>query len=72
MMLSEVFHKFLRLPGSKAIFTVRGGRVNRGAGYGLEIPVHANLFGHAKAVVWAQAKIDKLIKEHEQRLNRNK
>ena len=68
--LSEVFKKFLQLPGSKVTFTIQGRRVNRGAGYGLEIPVRASLSGHAKAVAWAKQKITSIFQEHDARVQR--
>ena len=71
-MFSESINKFLQLPGCQATFSVTGKRVNRGAGYGLEIPVKATISGHAKAVAWAKERINKLIEEQKQRVNHNK
>ena len=37
--ISKFVYKFLKLPNSKISWKVKGKRLNRGAGYGLEIPV---------------------------------
>lgn len=38
-----------------------GKRVNRGAGYGLEIPAQYQLIGVEKAVEWAEKNIRKVL-----------
>ena len=57
--LSQIMALFLRLPGSSILYKVTGKRVNRGAGYGLEIPVSYKFVGAEKAVDWAEEKIKK-------------
>ena len=37
--ISKFVYKFLKLPNSKLSCKVKGKGLNRGAGYGLEIPV---------------------------------
>ena len=37
--LSKIFHQFMKIPNCTIGCKVTGKRVNRGAGYGLEIPV---------------------------------
>ena len=37
--LSKIFHQFMKIPKCTIGCKVTGKRVNRGAGYGLEIPV---------------------------------
>ena len=61
---------FLSLPESKVSFVVKGERVNRGGGYGLEIPIRARLEGHIKAVAWAKVKIEKLYEAHNDRVKK--
>ena len=72
-MFSEVFSKFLKLPNSSISAKVTGCRINRGAGYDLEIPVDYTFSGHVKAIQWAEAKIAKMTaqleKEKEHCLN---
>lgn len=65
--LSAIFKRFLTLPGSQITFTVSGKRVNRGGGYGLEIPVLARLSGPTKGVDWAQKKVEAVFKDQEAR-----
>jgi len=52
---------FMRIPGCSILCKVTGKRVNRGAGYGLEIPVSYELVGAEKAVDWAEKKIKKIF-----------
>ena len=43
--LSKFFHQFLPLPNCTISYEVTGKRVNRGGGYGLEIPVKYTFLG---------------------------
>ena len=52
--LSEIFHQFMKIPNCTIGCKVTGKRVNRGAGYGLEIPVQYRFIGAEKAVEWAE------------------
>ena len=45
------------------IVRVTGKRVNRGAWYGLEIPVDYVFFSHGKAIKWLQNKFEVVEKE---------
>ena len=55
--LSRVMNCFLKIPGCSIACKVTGKRVNRGAGYGLEIPVTYELIGAEKAVDFAEKNI---------------
>ena len=55
--ISKFVYKFLKLPNSKLSCKVKGKRLNRGAGYGLEIPVIYTFNGHEKAIKWIKSKI---------------
>ena len=59
--ISKYVYKFLKLPNSKLSCKVKGKRLNRGAGYGLEIPV-IDSNGHEKAIEWIKSKIQEDIK----------
>ena len=61
--ISKVIFQFLSLPGSTASAQVTGGRVNRGAGDGLEIPIKMKLVGHKKSVEWINKKIKAIDNE---------
>ena len=52
--LSKIFHQFMKIPNCTISCKVTGKRVNRGAGYGLEIPVQYRFFGAKKAIEWAE------------------
>ena len=51
-------------------FHVTGKYVNRGAGYGLELPCIYRITGQEKAVFWLLHKIDSIMKKHEVIVNR--
>ena len=52
--LSKIFKIFLTLPNCAIKWKVTGKRLNRGAGYGLEIPVQYIFFGQERLLltVW--------------------
>ena len=52
--LSKILHQFKKIPNCTIGCKVTGKRVNRGAGYGLEIPVQYRFIGAEKAVEWAK------------------
>ena len=54
--LSKLFYQFLKIPNATMGCKVTGKRVNRGAGYGLEIPVQYRFNGAKKAVELAEKK----------------
>ena len=60
--ISTFVCKFLKLPNSKISCKVKGKRLNRGAGYGLEIPLIYTFNGHEKAIEWTKSKIQEDIK----------
>ena len=55
---------FLKLTGSHMEVEVTEKYVNRGAGYGLEIPCKYHVSGQEKAVAWVSNKVNLIIKEH--------
>ena len=56
-MFSEVFKKFRSLPYSSIKCKVVGKRINRGTGYGLEVPMDLSFYGDDRAIKWAQKHI---------------
>ena len=48
--LRKIFHQFMKIPNCTIGCKVTGKRVNRGAGYGLEIPVQYRFIGAEIAV----------------------
>ena len=54
---------FLTIPNSRIEVQVIGKRVNRGGGYGLEIPVIYRFVGPHKLVKWMEAKVSALKNE---------
>ena len=46
----KFLYKSLKLPNSKLSCKVKGMRLNRGAGYGLEIPLINTFNGHEKTI----------------------
>ena len=66
----QIVYKFLKLPNSKLSCKVKGKRLNRGAGYGLEIPVIYTFNGHEKAIEWIKSKIQEDIKLKQSMKNR--
>ena len=59
--LSKIFNIFLTLPNGSIKWKVTGKRLNRGAGYGLEIPVQYNFFGPEKTVDLAEKGVKNVI-----------
>ena len=51
----------MKIPNCTISYKVTGKRVNRGAGYGLEIPVQYRFIGAKKAVEWAEKSIQKVL-----------
>ena len=54
IMYSKVFNKFLNLPRTSIKGKVIGPRMNRGGGYGLEVPMEFRLHGDDRAIEWAK------------------
>ena len=63
--LCASFHRFLMLPNTTIRCTLLGPRVNRGTGYGLEVPVRYSFHGHQKAI----ALMEKVIKANKGKTN---
>ena len=59
--LSKIMNRFTKIPCCSLRCKVTGKRVNRGAGYGLEIPVVYKLIGPEKAVDWGDKNIKKIL-----------
>ena len=57
--ISKALSKFLTLPNCSITVTVTGKKVNRGGGYGLEIPTMYTVFGPYNAVEWIKKQIAK-------------
>ena len=55
--ICDQFWKFLSPPATLICARVLGKRVNRDAGYGLEIPVCFIFQDHVKAILWIKKKI---------------
>ena len=56
--ICDHFWKFLSLPKTSIRARVLGKRVNRSAGYGLEIPVCFISQGHVKGIAWIKKKVE--------------
>ena len=54
---------YLSLPRCTLSVEVTGKRINRGAGYGLEIPAKFHIDGPENAIRWIKTKIDKIEKK---------
>ena len=61
--ISKASSMFLTLPHTSIQTEVVGKRINRGGGYGLEIPVRYNFKGPSKGLKWLLKKIKKVEKE---------
>ena len=59
--LSKIFRQFMKIPNCTIGCKVTGKRVNRGAGYGLEIPVQYRFIGAKETVEWAEKNIKKVF-----------
>ena len=68
--ISMIVSMFLSLPGCTLSIEVTGKRVNRGAGYGLEIPANFHFYGPENAIVWIRSKITNIEKKLSQNVNR--
>ena len=51
------------MPNCSIRWKVLGKRVNRGGGFGLEIPVEYRLQGHAQAIEWCKKRINEKCKK---------
>ena len=55
--LRKFFYQFLSLPNCIISCEVTGKRVNRGGGYGIEIPVKYTFLGPNKAIEWIEKRV---------------
>ena len=68
--LSKIFHQFMKIPKCTIRCKLTWKRVNRGAGYGLEIPVQYRFIGAEKAVEWAKKNIKKVFENINKKVNK--
>ena len=68
--LRKIFHQFMKIPNCIIGCKVTGNRVNRGAGYGLEIHVHYRFIGVEKAVKWAERNIKEVFENIDKKVNK--
>ena len=64
-----VVSMYLSLPRCTLSVEVTGKRINRGAGYGLEIPAKFHFHGPENAIRWIKTKIDKIEKKFYNNIN---
>ena len=53
-----MFKKFISLPNHSIKVCVKGKRIKRGVGHGLEIPAECIFYGNEKAIQWAKGTLD--------------
>ena len=68
--ISMIVSMLLSLPGCTLSIEVTGKRVNRVAGYRLEIPANFHLCGTENTIVWIRSKITNIEKKLSQNVNR--
>ena len=68
--ISKCISLFLTLPGSFLETKVTGKRINRGGGYGLEVPCKYRISGQEKAVDWIKRKATTFLQEHSLAVNK--
>ena len=71
MSYSRCVRQFLEISSSTVTCTVTGKRVNRGDGYGLEVPCQYSSKGNSLAVKWLSEHLAKERKKVEDALARN-
>ena len=64
MAISKCISLFLTLPGSFLETKLTGKRINRGGGYGLEVPWKYRISGQEKGVDWIKRKTITFLQEH--------
>ena len=62
--ISKCIFLFLTLPGSFLETKVTGKRINRGVGYGLEVPWKYRISGQEEAVDWIKRKATTFLQEY--------
>ena len=68
--ICDHFWTFLSLPKTLIHARVLGKRVNRGAGYGLEVPVCFIFQDHVKGIAWVKKKIERAEKMVQSRIKK--
>ena len=68
--ISKCISLFLTLPGSFLEAKVTGKRINRGGGYGLDVPRKYRISGQEKAVDWIKRKVTTFLQEHSLGVNK--
>ena len=61
--ISKFSSMFLTIPSTAIEVDLLGKRVNRGSGYGLEIPVKYRYYGQEKLIQWLAKKLEAVKKE---------
>ena len=56
---SEMTAELLHFPNNRIRVVLIGKRVNRGAGFGLEIPVDYNFYGDSRITTWLKKGLEK-------------
>ena len=67
---SSTFKKFISLPNHTIRVLVTGGRINRSAGYGLEIPVEYVYNSNEEALQWAKKNLDNVDANRNKKVGR--
>ena len=68
--LSKIFHQCRKIPNCTIGYKVTEKPVNRGAGYGLEIPAQWRFIGAKKVVKWAGKNIKKVFENINKKVNK--
>ena len=68
--ISKFSSMFLTIPSTAIVVEVLGKRVNRGSGYGLEIPVKYRYYGQEKLIQWLAKKLEAVKKELECKISK--
>ena len=69
--LSKIFHLFMKIPNCSIRCKVIGKRVDRGAGYGLEILVQYRFIGGEESVEWAEKNIKEVFENTNKKVNKH-
>ena len=67
---APIFKRFLSLPNHHIRCRVTGKRVNRGGGFGLEVPVDYIFLGDKKAIKWLASRISSIDKALDEQLKK--
>ena len=68
--ISKFSSMFLTIPFTAIEVEVLGKRVNRGSGYGLQIPVKYRYYGQEKLIQWSTKKLEEVKKELECKISK--